>query len=85
AVITAKPADKALAEQMLRDAVAKVDPTPDGSAKGASLGPVARAAWAAAVLGLDAAAERWAGRAAMSQEVAPRIWSDLVRALLSLQ
>lgn len=51
AVITSKPADKAQAEAMLKDAVAKVDPNPSGSAKGANLGPVARAAWAAAVGG----------------------------------
>jgi hypothetical protein len=63
----------------------QVDPKPEGSAKGANLGPVARAAWAAAVLGLPEAAERWASRAAMSQELGPRIWSDMVRALLTLQ
>ncbi|KAF5838899.1 hypothetical protein DUNSADRAFT_1989 [Dunaliella salina] len=50
AVITAKPADKGAAEQLLREAQSKVDPNPDGNAKGANLGPVARAAWAAAVL-----------------------------------
>ena len=87
AVITGKP-DKAVAEQQLRDAVAKVclhqslmndiqseacpskscsllltllmqvDPNPEGSAKGANLKPVARAAWAAAVLELTDLAEK---------------------------
>ena len=40
----------------------QVDPNPEGSAKGANLGPVARAAWAAAVLGMPEIAERWASR-----------------------
>ena len=57
AVITGKP-DLSVAEQQLKEAVAKVDPNPEGSAKGANLKPVARAAWAAAVLGLSDLAEK---------------------------
>lgn len=45
----------------------QVDPFPDGSAKAANLGPVSRAGWAAAVVGLPELAEKWAGRAAASQ------------------
>lgn len=56
-MLTGKP-DLAAAEQQLREAVAKVDPNPEGSAKGANLMPVARAAWAAAVLGLPELAEK---------------------------
>eukprot|EP00200_Dunaliella_tertiolecta_P013666 CAMPEP_0202394750 /NCGR_PEP_ID=MMETSP1127-20130417/93597_1 /ASSEMBLY_ACC=CAM_ASM_000462 /TAXON_ID=3047 /ORGANISM="Dunaliella tertiolecta, Strain CCMP1320" /LENGTH=1471 /DNA_ID=CAMNT_0048997397 /DNA_START=145 /DNA_END=4558 /DNA_ORIENTATION=- len=128
AVITAKPADKGAAEQLLREAQskAKVDPNPDG--KGANLGPVARAAWAAAVLAdhsiakptpaparpprtppsgerattppsrvppqgppadtgasLAACAEKLASRAAVSGDLAPRIWAELARVKLSLR
>ena len=36
----------------------QVDPNPEGSAKGANLKPVARAAWAAAVLELPDLAEK---------------------------
>lgn len=83
-VITGKP-DLAVAEQQLREAVSKVDPNPEGSAKGANLKPVARAAWAAAVLGLSDLAEKWASRAAVSQELATRVWSDMARVHRGLQ
>ncbi|GLC40394.1 Cilia- and flagella-associated protein 46, partial [Pleodorina starrii] len=84
-VLTGRP-DRAIAEQQLRDAVAKVDPHgPDGRVKGALLRPVSRAAWAAAVAGLPEVAERWASRAAASSDSGPRTWSDLTRVLLALQ
>ncbi|MEW5319069.1 MAG: hypothetical protein WDW38_010242 [Sanguina aurantia] len=51
----------------------------------ANLGPVSRAGWAAAVVGLPELAEKWAGRAAASQSSGPRNWSALTRVLLSLQ
>ncbi|GLI64300.1 hypothetical protein VaNZ11_007525, partial [Volvox africanus] len=84
-VLTGRP-DRAIAEQQLKEAVAKVDPNgPDGRVKGALLRPVSRAAWAAAVAGLPALAERWASRAAASSDSGPRTWSDLTRVLLALQ
>lgn len=55
--MTSKP-EKSIAEQQLRDAVSKVDPNPEGSAKGLNLKPVAMAAWAAAGLGLPDLAEK---------------------------
>jgi hypothetical protein len=52
--------------------------------KAANLRPVSRAAWAAALVGLPEQAEKWAGRAAMSQDSGPRAWSELTRVYLSL-
>ncbi|MEW5301509.1 MAG: hypothetical protein WDW36_004367 [Sanguina aurantia] len=83
-VMSGRP-ELAAAESQLRDAVSRVDPFPDGSAKAANLGPVSRAGWAAAVVGLPELAEKWAGRAAASQSSGPRNWSALTRVLLSLQ
>ncbi len=62
----------------------QVDPRPDGPTKGLNLRLVGRIAWAAAVSGCAALAERCASRAAASQDVCPRVWSDLARAQLSL-
>jgi hypothetical protein len=84
AVITGKP-EASVAEAQLKDAVAKVDPNPEGSAKGANLKAVARAAWAAAVIGIPDLAEKWASRAAVSQELSPRIWSEMTRVMLGLK
>ncbi|GFR51753.1 hypothetical protein Agub_g14204, partial [Astrephomene gubernaculifera] len=83
-VLTGRP-DRAVAEHQLREAVAKVDPKPEGPVKGALLRPVSRAAWAAARAGLPSLAERWASRAAASSDSGPRTWSDMTRVLLALQ
>jgi hypothetical protein len=48
----------ALSRTFILDLDLQVDPNPEGSAKGANLKAVARAAWAAAVLGLPELAEK---------------------------
>lgn len=66
-VQSTKPADAAQAEQVLRDALLRVDPCPAGPPAGASLRIVARIGWAAAAQGLVGLADVCASRAACSQ------------------
>eukprot|EP00873_Tetraselmis_striata_P015149 jgi/Tetstr1/435413/TSEL_024322.t1 len=72
-------------ETQLADVWKKVDPEPEASARDVNLHVVADVAWTAAQRGLLGLARSCANRANTSQDLLPRVWSDLTVASLDLQ